>query len=341
MPIQSQESEFNSESTGKKIKPEEIFKASDEKEKLIPVINHLAEKQEYKLAVLNDKIQSKTAKIQKHTAKIDKLQDRADNLKSSNKMLNVIAQGALPPIKKAIELIIQKNESEIDKILTQRIPKRQEKIQMHSDKIKVYSNRIDKALYKLAVLKNMSKLIKSFTITDKQERQESFLSALSGLNQYSQSKLESRITNCKSKIASLRQEYEATDSAVTKFELNNKIGSLFTTQVTLEGKLDKLKKAENAYADIGGDSQKTDDVMNHAEKSLDKHIAEDKNKSISDIAENVVAENADFIEAKKPQRKKTAEKTEKKSVLKELDKAKKTVEKSAKTNPKKEKGVEL
>lgn len=299
MPVQEQSNDNMSGMAEKKktaLEEQSFQDDNHNKEKLIPILDHLAEKQQYKIALLNDKIQTKTEKNEKHSIKIEKLTNRAESLGKTNQMLNAfLKQSNFPAINKAVEFLVQKNEAKIKKINEQRIPKRQAKIAKHNDKIKTYSNRIDTAKHKIAHYSNISNFIKSFAISDKSLRHESFLNSISGLNNDSQIKIAKKLEVCLEKISDLKNQYEKTDSSVTKFEIKEKLSSLNNKKTSFENRLNKLGKAQQAYVDIKSDILSVDRVMDNAEKCFDKHLAEEKPEKISNVMESVVTDNSDFV----------------------------------------------
>ncbi|MCM1474476.1 MAG: hypothetical protein NC040_10475, partial [Muribaculaceae bacterium] len=158
-------------------KPKKAENNIQKSQKLIPFLNVKAETHQSKINSIDVKIATKEDKISRNNAKIEQLTAKADRLEDRNTMLKNMF-GNIPAVRK----IIESNEKKIENIRNVKIPKRQEKIKVHKQKIAVLSGKRDKIEHKLNRVIALNDAVKSFSIGLNSERREIFSDAMNRLN---------------------------------------------------------------------------------------------------------------------------------------------------------------
>ena len=149
---------------------DENFKKS---EKLLPFLNAKAENHISRIKRIDNKISALQHKISVQHNDIDFLTARADKLEDTNKMLKM-AVDKLPMLKGMIE----NNEKKIKKIREVKIPAKQEKIKVHTNKINQLSGKRKLIQHKLDRVISLNGIIKSFGISNNKARHEAFSASL-------------------------------------------------------------------------------------------------------------------------------------------------------------------
>ena len=139
---------------------EENFRKS---EKLLPFLNAKAENHISRITRLDNKISALQHKISVQRDDISFLTTRADKLEDTNKMLKM-AVDKLPMLKGMIE----NNEKKIKKIREVKIPAKQAKIKVHTNKINQLSGKRKLIQHKLDRIVSLNGIIKSFGIANNQ-----------------------------------------------------------------------------------------------------------------------------------------------------------------------------
>lgn len=263
-------------------------------QKLMPFLNVKAENHQSKINSIDVKMATKEDKISRNKAGIEKLTAKADRLEDRNTMLKNMF-GNIPAVRK----IIESNEKKIQNIRNVKIPKRQEKIKVHKQKIAVLSGKRDKIEHKLNRVIALNDAIKSFSIGLNNERREVFSNAMDRLNTANAECLSDKISSLQTKENQIIKEYNRPEtSVVDKVKLSQKLKNVDKKIHDTNEKMQKFIHSENHY------SEKSDDVIDATMKvTSDKFadISENATYTIPEITENIIsaADSIDLMDKNK------------------------------------------
>ena len=251
-------------------------------EKLIPFLNVKAETHQSKINSIDVKIATKEDKISRNKTGIQKLTAKADRLEDRNTMLKNMF-GNVPAVRK----IIESNEKKIENIRNVKIPKRQEKIKLHKQKIAVLSGKRDKTEHKLNRVIAPSDAIKSFSIGLNRERRAIFSDAMDRLNTANADCLSDKITALQAKKQQIIEEYNRPEtSVVDKLKLTLKLKNINGKIHDTNEKMQKLIHSENHYSEKSAD---TVDATMKVTSDKFADISESATYTIPEITENIIA----------------------------------------------------
>lgn len=257
-------------------------------QKLIPFLNVKAETHQSKINSIDMKIATKEDKISRNNAKIEQLTAKADRLEDRNTMLKNMF-GNVPAVRK----IIESNEKKIENIRNVKIPKRQEKIKVHKQKIAVLSGKRDKIEHKLNRVIALNDAVKSFSIGLNSKRREIFSDAMNRLNIANADCLSDKITALQAKKQQIIEEYNRPEtSVVDKMKLTLKLKNLNGKIHDTNEKMQKFIHSENHYSDKSAD---TVDATMKVTSDKFADISESATYTIPEITENIIA-TADSVE---------------------------------------------
>ncbi|MCM1059770.1 MAG: hypothetical protein NC452_05705 [Eubacterium sp.] len=203
-------------------------------EKLLPLLNVTKELHSSRLKTLNHKNAVQSEKLAKNESKLERLAARAEKLQAANEMLGSIFPKSLP-----IRAMIEKNNARIEKIEAVKIPNCEAKINERVAKINLNNRKIDKVQCKVDKLENLSKAIRSFGITDGQERRRQFSQAMDGLRDASMRAIMSKIERYGDKIDALSDKYQ-TASIPDRLGIAEALKKQISKKQELNGKLGVL-----------------------------------------------------------------------------------------------------
>lgn len=179
--------------------------------------------------------------ISKSENRIAVLEEKAARLEATNAMLqDLMDSGKLPG---AVSAIIRANETKINAIHENRIPKIENSIKKAENKISKLDDRIAVFRLKAEKLRNFSNVIKSFLIPDPQKRRELFRESMDGLRNSTKNLLNIDRNTAKSKLAKLSEQYEKSDSMAEKYKLSQKIEAVKSSISSIEAKIHRLETA--------------------------------------------------------------------------------------------------
>lgn len=259
--------------------PENNIKKS---QKLMPFLNTKAEIHQNQIQSLDMKIARREDKISRNEARIERLTAKADRLEDRNTMLKNML-GNVPLVRRLIE----KNEQKIANIRENKIPKRQDKIITHKQKLMTLSGKRNKIEHKLNRVIALNDAIKSFSIGLNSERREIFSNAMDRLNTANADCLSDKVSALKSQKQQIIEEYNRPEtSVVDKLKLTQKLKNLDGKIHDTNEKMQKFVHSENNY------SEKSADVVDATMKvTSDKFadISEDATYTIPEITESIIA----------------------------------------------------
>ena len=179
--------------------------------------------------------------ISKSESRIAILEEKAARLEATNAMLqDLMDSGKLPS---AVSAIIRANETKINAIHENRIPKIENSIRKAENKISKLDDRIAVVRMKAEKLRNFSNVIKSFLTPDPQKRRELFRESMDGLRNSTKNLLNIDRNAAKSKLAKLSEQYEKSDSMTEKYKLGQKIETVKSSISSIEAKIHRLETA--------------------------------------------------------------------------------------------------
>ena len=260
-------------------------------QKLMPFLNVKAETHQSKINSIDVKIATKEDKISRNKAGILKLTAKADRLEDRNTMLKNMF-GNVPAVRK----IIESNEKKIENIRNVKIPKRQEKIKVHKQKIVVLSGKRDKIEHKLNRVIALNDAIKSFSIGLNSERREIFSDAMNRLNVANADCLSDKITALQAQKQQIIEEYNRPEtSVVDKLKLTLKLKNLNGKIHDTNEKMQKFIHSENHYSEKSAD---TVDVTMKVTSDKFADISENATYTIPEITENIIsaADSVDLMD---------------------------------------------
>ncbi|MDE5860762.1 MAG: hypothetical protein K2H28_01035, partial [Ruminococcus sp.] len=263
-------------------------------QKLIPFLNVKAETHQSKINSIDVKIATKEDKISRNNAKIEQLTAKADRLEDRNTMLKNMF-GNVPAVRK----IIESNEKKIENIRNVKIPKRQEKIKVHKQKIAVLSGKRDKIEHKLNRVIALNDAIKSFSIGFNNERRAVFSDAMNRLNIANADCLSDKITALQAKKQQIIEEYNRPEtSVVDKLNLTMKLKNLNGKIHDTNEKMQKFIHSENHYSEKSAD---TVDATMKVTSDKFADISESATYTIPEITENIIsaADSIDLMDKNK------------------------------------------
>lgn len=198
-----------------------------------------------------DHLQEQKAETQDQISKSENriaiLEEKAARLEATNAMLqDLMNSGKLPG---AVSAIIRANETKINAIHENRIPKIENSIKKAENKISKLDDRIAVVKLKAEKLRSFSNVIQSFMIPNPQKRRELFKESMENLRNSSKGLLCISMNAEKSKLSKLFEQYEKSDSMAEKFKLGQKIEAVKSSISAMEAKIHKLENApemENA-----------------------------------------------------------------------------------------------
>ena len=219
--------------------------------------------------------------ISKSESRIAILEEKAARLEATNAMLqDLMDSGKLPG---AVSAIIRANETKINAIHKNRIPKIENRIKKAENKISKLDDRIAVVRLKAEKLRSFSNVIQSFMIPNPQKRRELFKESMENLRNSSKGLLRISMNAEKSKLSKLFEQYEKSDSMAEKFKLGQKIEAVKSSISAVEAKIHKLENApemenandhivDKAIAQTEAEIENTDFLSNGDLSDFDKPI---------------------------------------------------------------------
>lgn len=219
--------------------------------------------------------------ISKSENRIAMLEEKAARLEATNAMLqDLMDNGKLPG---AVSAIIRANETKINAIHENRIPKIENSIRKAENKISKLDDRIAVVRLKAEKLRSFSNVIQSFMIPNPQKRRELFKESMENLRNSSKGLLRISMDTEKSKLSKLFEQYEKSNSMAEKFKLSQKIEAVKSSISAMEAKIHKLENApemenandhivDKAIAQTEAEIENTDFLSNGDLSDFDKPI---------------------------------------------------------------------
>lgn len=295
---QRQRTEAEKEAKEQEVKhPEQSVQTSEKAEKetaivpresmkLLPIINSAVITQYHRLDSIAEKRAVREDKISLHQTKISKLTAKAERLTTTNQMLQAFKKAP------GVSAVISRNEQRIFKIHSEKIPKRQAKIDKHIVKIAVLDRKSDLISCKISRFENLNKLIKSFTLLNNSERKLQFSQAMDGLHKNSIDILGHNIDKCTVQIAKLTSDYKTAETLAAKQAIQTKLVTVKARRQTYIDKRNKLNGVIIPY--VEQPDNVINEVIKKTESTVDNAVKNDK-AVISKVTEDIVTESIPLL----------------------------------------------
>lgn len=262
-------------------KQPEIEADAHKSETLLPIFHMAYSSHMDTLDHLQEQKAETQDQISKSENRIAMLEEKAARLEATNSMLqDLMDSGKLPG---AVSAIIRANETKINAIHENRIPKIENSIKKAENKISKLDDRIAVVRLKAEKLRSFSNVIQSFMIPNPQKRRELFKESMENLRNSSKGLLCISMNAEKSKLSKLFEQYEKSDSMTEKFKLGQKIEAVKSSISAVEAKIHKLENApemenandhivDKAIAQTEAEIENTDFLSNGDLSDFDKPI---------------------------------------------------------------------
>lgn len=262
-------------------KQPEIEADAHKSETLLPIFHMAYSSHMDTLDHLQEQKTETQDQISKSENRIAMLEEKAARLEATNAMLqDLMDSGKLPG---AVSAIIRANETKINAIHENRIPKIENSIKKAENKISKLDDRIAVVRLKAEKLRSFSNVIQSFMIPNPQKRRELFKESMENLRNSSKGLLCISMNAEKSKLSKLFEQYEKSDSMAEKFKLGQKIEAVKSSISAMEAKIHKLENApemenandhivDKAIAQTEAEIENTDFLSNGDLSDFDKPI---------------------------------------------------------------------
>ena len=262
-------------------KQPEIEADAHKSETLLPIFHMAYSSHMDTLDHLQEQKAETQDQISKSENRIAMLEEKAARLEATNAMLqDLMDSGKLPG---AASAIIRANETKINAIHKNRIPKIENSIKKAENKISKLDDRIAVVRLKSEKLRSFSNVIQSFMIPNPQKRRELFKESMENLRNSSKGLLCISMNAEKSNLSKLFEQYEKSDSMAEKFKLGQKIEAAKSSISAMEAKIHKLENApemenandhivDKAIAQTEAEIENTDFLSNGDLSDFDKPI---------------------------------------------------------------------
>lgn len=252
-------------------------------DKLLPFLNAKANFHQNRLDTLKDKRDTRTAKIEKNTSKIEKLSAKADRLEDMNKILSSL--GNIP----AFNLLIRRNEERIKAIREEKIPNRQNKIDIHKKKILEIDKKSSVIGHKLERAVALNDTIKSFGLT--KGRREAFCQAMDKLHKSTHLCLVDKLFVAQDKLRAAKEAY----SRANADQKVNRLKAMDKCQNRLDMLNDKIAKFGSELYKFES-AENIDNLIENTTKIINDKVV-NGDMSVSGISEEVCQSNHDLLQS--------------------------------------------
>lgn len=266
------------------------FPKIEKKEKLIPIANAISNLYDRKINGRNSRIESHKKHIGTLSAELTKCSTKVQTLKETELML-VKAAMTFPVFKVPINALIKHNEKKIERFSND-ILKLEKQIRIHQTTIDKLSKSEENYKVRKSACKHLSDVVKSFSIRNRKDRNQTYLTALSSLNNNIQQINNDKIKSCIEAISKTSENFSELPLVQQK-KAQERITNLIRTKNTLEEKNKILQTAQpdilKMLAELNDD--KTTAVIDKAEIMFNQAIA-DSGMSLDSVIVSAAVENS-------------------------------------------------
>ncbi len=266
-------------------------------QKTILLIDSMKDRQENKRADLLDKIDRIDSKIADRKDRIDKLNAKVEDLKLSIKTSKAFEKAfASTPLAKLFENSIANKEAKIEKILTEKIPKHEEKIKAQEGKKLTATEKLGKVNRKIDKLEKVQSFFTAISSKDREERHQGFVTGLELLSEFRREGLENKLQKTNNKIEKLTADYSSLDlTNVQRHDLKKEITFQEVKARNITKKISEIDNLNKDLSDIKNDRFTETEIESAIDKTADKISERLENADITEkgIVNNIVAQTVE------------------------------------------------
>lgn len=265
----------------------------EHKERLIPIVNSIANLYDRKINSRNSSITAHQKHITILNSALEKNKTRLETLSGRNEMIEKLTS-TFPSFKNPINALVERNEKKIDR-LQNKIEKLEKQIEIHSNTIDKLNRAVKNITLKRNVCKNLSDIVRSFAITNKEHRNQSYLNALSSFNANMHEINNMRITRCNDSINQIKNDYQNLSPAAQQ-TAQERVTKLTATRTSLENRNKAILAANPEISTMLNrlNDNTTTQAVDRAEVMFDQAIS-NNNQSFEKMLDNVSVNNNSAI----------------------------------------------
>lgn len=235
-------------------------------DKLLPFLNAAHERYTARIVSLNSKKQTRLSKIAKNVAKEERLSAKADRLSVTNEMLRRLTAGT--KLETVANAVIENNQRRIDKIRNEKIPKIEDKIAAHGEKVLQLDKKIAAQQRKADKCTALSNVITSFVMLNPEKRRAQFSQSMDTLHCVTKESLAAKVEKYQDKVSEIRKRFATEYLSPASYDrlvkqMNTNLDKIQETKA----KLQKLDAVTKPYAEQTAEHQ--DMMQAFTEKQLD------------------------------------------------------------------------
>lgn len=235
-------------------------------DKLLPFLNAAHERYTARIVSLNSKKQTRLSKIAKNVAKEERLSAKADRLSVTNEMLRRLSAGT--KLETVANAVVEKNQRRIDKIRNEKIPKIEDKIAAHGEKVLQLDKKIAAQQRKADKCTALSNVITSFVMLNPEKRRAQFSQSMDTLHRVTKESLAAKAEKYQDKVSEIRKRLETENLSQASYDrlvkqMNTNLDKIQETKA----KLQKLDAVTKPYTEQTAEHQ--DMMQAFTEKQLD------------------------------------------------------------------------
>lgn len=265
----------------------------EEKEKLIPIVNTMAKFYDRKINGRNSSIAAHQKHIDVLSSVLEQSKKQSETLSGRNDMLKKLTS-TFPAFKNPINALVERNEKKIER-LQNKIEKLEKQIEIHSNTIDKLNKNVQNFTLRKKACQSLSDIVRSFAITNKENRNQSYLNALSSFNASMHSINDMKINNYNESIEKIKNDFPNL-SPTAKQNAQERVTKLTAARTTLEN---KNKALEAASPDITAMLNKLNDntttkTVDKAEIMFDQALSND-GQNMDNIMSNISVDSSRAI----------------------------------------------
>ncbi len=235
-------------------------------DKLLPFLNAAHERYTARIVSLNSKKQTRLSKIAKNVAKEERLSAKADRLSVTNEMLRRLSAGT--KLETVANAVVERNQRRIDKIRNEKIPKIEDKIAAHGEKVLQLDKKIAAQQRKADKCTALSNVITSFVMLNPEKRRAQFSQSMDTLHRVTKESLAAKAEKYQDKVSEIRKRLETENLSQASYDrlvkqMNTNLDKIQETKA----KLQKLDAVTKPYTEQTAEHQ--DMMQAFTEKQLD------------------------------------------------------------------------
>lgn len=251
-------------------------------------------RQEHKRADLLDKIDRIDNKISDRQQRIEKLNDKISDIELSMKTSAALKLAfGNTPIGKLIDRKISKQQSKINQIQNEKIPKHEAKIEAQNAKKDKATTKLGKVNRKIDTIDKVQDFFSALSSKDKVERHTGFITGLENLSALRRESLENKLHKTNTRIDMLSAKYSSPELTHNeRLNIKQTIHSLKEKADVISSKIAGLNKLDGSLDDMKSGRFTESEVETSVAKTADKineQLVNANNQEEKGIINNFVA----------------------------------------------------